>query len=142
MADFYAPNNNRFPIAHIGIDVTSLKEALPFYTTVLGALGWTKIFGTPTAAGFGPGHFVLILYEKGEGVNDRTGRGATHIAFEAPSKQAVHEWYDAAVKAGATGNGEPGPRVKVSPSYYAAHVLAPDGYRLEVVYHLTEEEQK
>ncbi|KZT61915.1 Glyoxalase/Bleomycin resistance protein/Dihydroxybiphenyl dioxygenase [Calocera cornea HHB12733] len=142
MADFYAPNNNRFPIAHIGIDVVSLKEAIPFYTKVLGTLGWTKRFETPTMAGFGPGYFVVILYEKGEGVSDRTGRGATHIAFEAPSRQAVHDWYEAAITAGATGNGEPGPRAKVSPSYYAAHILSPEGYRLEALYHLTDEEQK
>ncbi|KZO92104.1 Glyoxalase/Bleomycin resistance protein/Dihydroxybiphenyl dioxygenase [Calocera viscosa TUFC12733] len=141
MADFYAPNNNRAPISHVALDVTSLKDAVPFYTKVLGTLGWTKSFEAPTVAGFGPGYFTLVLFEKGDGIKERAGRGAAHVAFEAPSKQAVHDWYEAAIKAGATGNGEPGPRISVSPNYYAAHVLDPDGYRIEAVYHLTEAEQ-
>jgi len=139
MADFYAPVN-RAPISHIGIDVTSLAEGVEFYSKTLATLGWAKIFQGATAAGFGPSYFQVILYEKAEGVQGRTGRGATHIAFEAPTKQAVHDWYEAAIAAGATGNGEPGPRKNVSPSYYAAHVIAPEGYRLEAVYHLKPEE--
>ncbi|KZT61913.1 lactoylglutathione lyase [Calocera cornea HHB12733] len=142
MADFYLPNTNRFPVAHIGLDVTSFRVSEPFYTKTFGALDWSKTFATPTAAGYGPGYFVFIIREKGECVTDRKGRGGTHIAFEAPTREAVHEWYEAAIKAGATGNGEPGPRTNVSKNYYAAHVLDPDGYRLEAVYHLTEEEEK
>ncbi|KZO92106.1 glyoxalase/bleomycin resistance protein/dioxygenase [Calocera viscosa TUFC12733] len=142
MADFYAPNNHRFPIGHIALDATSFKVSVPFYTETLGKLGWSKIFEAPGVAAWGPGYLVFLIYEKGKGVNDRSGRGAAHVGFEAPSKQAVHDWYEAALKAGATPNGEPGPRTNVSPDYYAAHVLDPDGYRLEAVYHLTAEEQK
>jgi len=134
--------SSRAPFSHISLDVTSIKEAVPFYTKTLATLGWTKVFESPTAAGFGPSYFQLLISEKPDGVLGRTGRGATHIAFEAPTKQAVHDWYEAAIAAGATGNGEPGPRTKVAPDYYAAHVLDAEGYRLEVVYHLTPEELK
>ncbi|EJT99135.1 Glyoxalase/Bleomycin resistance protein/Dihydroxybiphenyl dioxygenase [Dacryopinax primogenitus] len=141
MADFYAPNNNRAPFSHIAIDVTSLAESVPFYEKTLGVFGWTKTFERPgAAAAFGPGYFQLVLFEKADGVRGRTGRGGTHIAFEAPSKQAVHDWYEEAVKLGATANGEPGVRGHLSPNYYAAHVLDPEGYRLEAVYHLKPEE--
>jgi len=142
MADFYAPNNNRAPLSHVALDVTSLKDATAYYSKTLGTFGWTKSFEAPGVAAFGPGYFQVVLFEQGDGVKGRTGRAAAHVAFEAPSKQAVNDWYDASLSAGASGNGEPGVREALGPNYYAAHVLDPDGYRLEAVYHLTPEELK
>ena len=56
----------------------------------------------------------------------------THIAFRANSEQAVRDFYAAAIAAGGTDNGEPGPRA-YHPGYYAAFVLDPDGNNIEAV---------
>jgi predicted lactoylglutathione lyase len=47
----------------------------------------------------------------------------------------VHAFYDAAMKAGATDHGAPGPRQEYSPDYYAAFVLDRDGHNIEAVYY-------
>jgi catechol 2,3-dioxygenase-like lactoylglutathione lyase family enzyme len=56
-----------------------------------------------------------------------------HVAFEAPSRQAVDEFYRAALEHGGSGNGAPGLRLQYGPNYYAAFVRDPDGYRIEAV---------
>jgi predicted lactoylglutathione lyase len=52
----------------------------------------------------------------------------------ANSEADVDAAYAAAIAAGATDNGQPGPRLRYDPRYYAANVLDPDGYSLEFVY--------
>ncbi len=59
---------------------------------------------------------------------------AAHIGFAASSEAEVQAFHDAAMSAGATDNGKPGVRLYYDPRYYAANVLDPDGYRLEVVF--------
>ncbi|KAL8748844.1 MAG: hypothetical protein Q9184_007055 [Pyrenodesmia sp. 2 TL-2023] len=59
-----------------------------------------------------------------------------HIAFTAETTEQVHEFWDAAVKAGGEGNGAPGPRPQYHPGYYAAFVRDPVcGVNFEVVCH-------
>ena len=54
-----------------------------------------------------------------------------HVAFAAPNRAAVHEFYDAALSAGGRDNGKPGLRADYGDNYYAAFVIDPDGYRIE-----------
>jgi len=56
-----------------------------------------------------------------------------HVAFRAPSKEAVHAFYSAALSAGGKDNGAPGPREGVE-NYYGAFVLDPDGNNIEACY--------
>lgn len=58
----------------------------------------------------------------------------THIGFIAPSKEAVHAFYEAALVAGGKDDGAPGER-HYHPGYYAAFLLDPDGNNIEAVYH-------
>lgn len=48
-----------------------------------------------------------------------------------PDLNAFHR---AALGAGGTDNGPPGARLHYDPRYYAANILDPDGYSIEVVY--------
>jgi catechol 2,3-dioxygenase-like lactoylglutathione lyase family enzyme len=57
-----------------------------------------------------------------------------HIAFQAPDRETVHRFHDAALAAGGQDNGAPGER-DYHPGYYAAFVLDPDGTNVEAVYH-------
>ena len=59
----------------------------------------------------------------------------THVAFRARSRAMVDAFFEAAVAAGGTANGDPGLRAEYHPSYYAAFVLDPDGYNIEAVCH-------
>jgi catechol 2,3-dioxygenase-like lactoylglutathione lyase family enzyme len=54
-----------------------------------------------------------------------------HTAFAAKNRSEVDAFYAAALKAGGTDNGAPGPR---RPNYYAAFVLDPDGNNIEAVF--------
>lgn len=63
-----------------------------------------------------------------------TPTGRMHFALQAPDREAVQRFFEAAVAAGGKANGEPGER-PYHPGYYAAFVLDPDGNNVEVVYH-------
>lgn len=56
-----------------------------------------------------------------------------HVAFEAPSHQAVAAFHAAALLAGGTDNGPPGLREHYGPNYFAAFVIDPEGHHLEAV---------
>ena len=55
-----------------------------------------------------------------------------YVAFTAPTEEAVQKAYDAALKNGGTDHLAPGFRPQFGPRYYAANVLDPDGYSLEI----------
>jgi catechol 2,3-dioxygenase-like lactoylglutathione lyase family enzyme len=61
--------------------------------------------------------------------------GSAHIAFAADSREQVEAFHAAALAAGATDNGAPGPRPEYSAGYYGAFVLDPDGNNVEAVSH-------
>ena len=55
-----------------------------------------------------------------------------HLAFHANDQDDVHRFHAAALTHGGTDNGAPGPRPDYGDGYYAAFVVDPDGYELEV----------
>jgi hypothetical protein len=59
-----------------------------------------------------------------------------HIAFTAPSADAVERWHAAVLRHGE--NGPPGLRPEYSGRYFAAFVLDPDGNSVEAVFHASE----
>lgn len=61
-----------------------------------------------------------------------------HLAFAADDRAQVDAFYEAAIAAGATDNGEPGPRPHYHPGYYGAFVIDPNGVNLEAVCHKPE----
>jgi len=123
-------------IDHTGFNVTSLELSKAFYLKALAPLGYGISLELESAAGFGaqegegddPGGDFWI--SAGEPQTPRT-----HIAFRATSEEQVDDFYRAAIEAGGTDNGPPGPRPHYHPGYYAAFVLDPDGYNVEAVFH-------
>jgi catechol 2,3-dioxygenase-like lactoylglutathione lyase family enzyme len=59
--------------------------------------------------------------------------GYGHLALEATGRVAVDAAYEAGLGAGGRDDGAPGPRTQYGPNYYAAYLLDPDGYRVELV---------
>ena len=123
----------RVVIDHMSIGVSDLRASRRFYLAALAPLGFAELGGWSEEArevAFGP-----------EGLDDfaiSTNYPPTaggHVAFAADSREQVDAFHAAALAAGGTDNGAPGPRAEYSPGYYGAFVLDPDGYNAEAVYH-------
>lgn len=110
-------------IDHIHIHVSDLERSRTFYRAVLGALGKTDSF-----AGDDNCFYCDEFYADSEGAPSSN----LHLAFQAPSREAVQAFFDAGVEAGGSDNGKPGYRDYHS-AYYAAFLLDPDGNNIEAV---------
>jgi catechol 2,3-dioxygenase-like lactoylglutathione lyase family enzyme len=121
---------------HIGIEVRDYEHSKAFYLAALAPLGVSLLmeFGSATA-GFGeetehgPKPYFWI------GSRGRPLVTGAHIAFAADDRETVDAFYAAAIAAGGTDNGAPGPRPIYHPGYYGAFVFDPDGNNVEAVCH-------
>ena len=129
-------------IDHMTILVTDYRRSAKFYLQALKSLGYAMTMelddvtypDLPSAffAGLGVGGKPDLWLRPSKTV------APTHVAFRAESRSMVDAFYHEALAAGGTSNGEPGPRTQYDPHYYAAYVLDPDGYNIEVVCHKPE----
>jgi catechol 2,3-dioxygenase-like lactoylglutathione lyase family enzyme len=117
---------------HIGLEVTDLERSARFYDALMFAIGGRRMFEGPGAIAYGIDRAQLWLVARGRGVGgDRSSLG--HVALTAAGKAAVDAAFAAAMANGGGDDGSPGPRPQYGPSYYAAYLTDPDGYRVEVV---------
>ncbi len=130
-------------IHHLSFGVADLERAVAFYDAVLAPLGLAceVRFDEPTgtrSAGFGrTGQWVRednvpFWLEERVGAQIICPPGF-HLAFAAPDVAAVQAFHAAGLAAGAQDNGPPGPRPAYGPTYYAAFLIDPDGWRIEAV---------
>ena len=126
-----------FVFDHVSVGVADLERAGAFYDACLAPLGLSRLWTAPRAVGYGPGGyeaeapFALVL---GGDEARAPGKGA-HLAFVAPSREAVAAFHAAALAHGGVDDGPPGIRYGDDPGYYAAFVHDPDGHRVEAVLH-------
>lgn len=122
---------------HLSFGVRDLGRASAFYDAALGALGFRRVYEHPTAIGYGveDGKDKLLL--KLQPAAQAPGPGF-HLAFSAPSREAVDRFHAAGLAAGGTDNGVPGLRPHYGPAYYAAFLVDPDGHRIEAVINTAE----
>lgn len=122
---------------HISIGVENLERAAAFYDASLIALGYVRLFENKRAVSYGPegfkGEAPFTIIQNGTGAKS-PGAGL-HIAFAAPSWNAVARFHAAALSAGGADDGAPGIRENYDPGYYAAFVRDLDGHRVEAVKH-------
>ena len=118
---------------HISLGVSDLERSAAFYDAALSALGYARVWVDETAVGYGkPGgedEFAIKLAPTG----DKLSAPGFHIAFAAPSAEAVRRFHEAALGHGGECDGEPGERPAYGDYYYAAFVSDPDGHRIEAV---------
>jgi catechol 2,3-dioxygenase-like lactoylglutathione lyase family enzyme len=120
-------------LGHISFGVADLERAGRFYDAVLKPIGWTRDWSEKDGIGFGePGAGELALFA--HPADARPPGPGFHLAFNAPSREAVNAFHAAALQAGGTDAGAPGLRPHYSPTYYAAFVIDPDGHKLEAVH--------
>lgn len=121
---------------HTGIVVTDLARARRFYDAVAKALGLGTIDNGEASFLLGksekepiPYLWIGTLRPSYWVEGSRAGINQMHVAFRAASKAQVDEFHRAALAAGGTDNGKPGPREQEG--YYGAFVLDPDGNNIE-----------
>lgn len=119
-------------IDHISIGVRDLAASGRFYNSALAPLGYARMIVRETTVGYGKKYPDFWLNERRAmaPVDPNTG---THFCLRAESPEAVQAFYDAAIKAGATSDGPPGPRPEYTEGYFAAFIRDPDGNKIEVV---------
>ncbi len=118
---------------HISLPVSDLTASNALYDALMQALGYRRVWTAESATGYGieDGKDKLCLKQKTPA--QAAGPGF-HLAFAAPSRQAVDDFHAVALQHGAHNNGAPGPRPTYGPTSYAAFVLDLDGHRLEAVH--------
>ena len=116
-------------IDHIGMSVRDIARATEFYRKALAPLGIGVVMevsaediGSGAAVGFGANWKPFFWI--GEGFHP-AGDQHIHVAFTAPSREAVDAFYAAAIAAGGKDNGPPGLRPHYHENYYGAFVLEP-----------------
>jgi catechol 2,3-dioxygenase-like lactoylglutathione lyase family enzyme len=122
---------------HLSLGVADLDRAAAFYDAVLAALGYVRLTHNARHVAYGPAGstaeppFAILA----AGADARAPSRGFHLAFAAPSREAVDRFHAAALAAGGVDEGGPGIREHYNPGYYAAFVRDLDGHRLEVVRH-------
>ena len=125
---------------HMSFAVVDLARSAAFYDAVLTPLGYVRLWTHETvagykeaAAGYGlPGaedEFAIRVRPQGV-IAPAEG---FHVAFSAPSREAVIAFHRAALEGGGRDNGGVGMHPEHGPDYFAAFVFDPDGHRIEAV---------
>lgn len=116
-------------IDHVGFEVSNLANSARFYDALFSRLGIRRVHESAAAIAYGSHEPRLWIVQR-----DRApAPGYGHVAIQAAGRVAVDAAYAAALAAGGTDDGPPGPRPHYGPRYYAAYLLDPDGLRVEVV---------
>lgn len=121
-------------LGHMSFGVEDLDRATRFYDAALVPLGYVRVWTSVKGVGYGApgGGDKLALFPR-PGQARAPGPGF-HLAIDAPTRSAVDAFYAAALENGGVCSGPPGLRAHYSPTYYAAFVIDPDGYKLEAVH--------
>jgi catechol 2,3-dioxygenase-like lactoylglutathione lyase family enzyme len=118
---------------HMSVQCADVAASAGFYDAVLGPLGGARVMDFGTVVGFGTDgkpDFWLGPQQTGTGFRE------AHLAFTAPSREAVRQFFAAAVRAGAEILHEPRVWPEYHAHYYGAFVRDPDGNNVEAVSHV------
>ena len=132
-------------VDHLDLVVSDLERSLSFYRGLLGPLGYTRTAEIEGERGErvvyvgsegGPQASVSLRERQShvrEAPYDRYDLGLHHLAFAAPSREAVDERCEWAREAGAEIESQPR-EYDYNPGYYAVFLHDPDGIKLEIVH--------
>ena len=121
---------------HFGFVVRDLAESLRFYEPTLAPLGLriAERQGNEAVIISGEAEFPFIWMGTPKPrfwtEEHYAAQSPFHLAFSAPSREAVVAFYQAGLRHGGKDNGAPGAR---GSRYYAASLLDPDGNNVEAV---------
>lgn len=123
---------------HISFPTADIERASEFYDAVLIPLGYERVFTHRQEDGFieaavgwdlSGGEGAFAIRQRLDGVPESSD--AFHLAFSAPSREAVDAFHAAALAHGGRDNGGTGIHPEYGDDYYAAYVFDLDGHRIE-----------
>ncbi|MDD9799748.1 MAG: VOC family protein [Gammaproteobacteria bacterium] len=122
-------------MSHVSVGVNDYQRAVAFYDKILAVVGGRRMMEHPAlaAAGYGKQFPEFWVQKPADGGPASAGNGA-HFGFQAASKAQVDEFHRAALAAGATDAGAPGPRPADGKAYYGCFVRDPDGNKIEAAF--------
>jgi catechol 2,3-dioxygenase-like lactoylglutathione lyase family enzyme len=117
-------------IHHVSIGVRNVGKTKAFYDAALAPIGYSCLSSDDASLGYGKDTvaFWISLSESPVVADPKSG---LHFCFVAPTRRSVEAFYKAALATGGRDTGKPGLRADYGPSYFAAYVIDPDGYRIE-----------
>ncbi|MGN6606381.1 MAG: VOC family protein [Jatrophihabitans sp.] len=118
-------------IDHVSIQCSDLAASARFYDAVLAVLGAKRMFDSPEAIGYGTDMPTFWIGPHNTG----TGFRESHLAFTAPTREAVDAFFGTALQHDAEVLYRPREFPEYHRSYYAAFVRDPDGNNVEAVCH-------
>jgi catechol 2,3-dioxygenase-like lactoylglutathione lyase family enzyme len=113
---------------HVGIRASMREASERFYEVVLPVLGIERGHDDDEYVEWGD--FAVSAADRTQPVT----RGL-HVAFAAPSRAHVEQFWRIGTQAGYRSDGPPGERPQYAPDYYGAFLLDPDGNSVEAVHH-------
>jgi len=126
-------NSNEIPpsiISHVSIGTNDFDRATQFYDQVLQTLGIRRIMEHPGAVAYGRQYPEFWVQTPINGKVASAGNGF-HLSFIATSQAQVDAFFQAAVAAGASDEGQPGTRPDYGEPYYGCFVRDADGHKIE-----------
>lgn len=120
-------------VSHVSLGTNNFTRATVFYDKVMAALSCRRVMEFPGATAYGKDRPEFWIQVPIDGKPAAAGNG-THIAFLAPTEEAVDAFHAAALAAGGKDEGAPGPRPQYGPAYYGCFVRDPDGHKLEAMH--------
>jgi glyoxylase I family protein len=127
-------------VDHFDLVVSDLERSLAFYRGLLEPLGYTRTAEIVGERGervvyVGSGDVVSFSLREAQtpGAYDRYRIGIHHVAFQAPSREAVDERLRWVREQGAEIENDPR-EYDYRPGYYAGFFYDPDGIKLEIVF--------
>ncbi|MGH7820861.1 MAG: VOC family protein [Candidatus Binatia bacterium] len=125
-------------IHHIDLTASDLGRSTAFYDRVLPAMGFRRgrdFEGTPIWAGEGLEIGLQPGRAASRAAHDRYSPGLHHLAFHAPSREAVDRLHDELRRLGVEVLDQPAEYPHYAAAgYYAVFFADPDGVKLEYVY--------
>lgn len=129
-------------IDHLTIRCIDIEASVAFYKAALAPLGYEILrsfdfpgYGKVFGLGAGGKPDLWLAEASAEHITPK----GQHVAFRAETRALVDAFHAAALAAGATDDGKPGPRADYHPNYYGAFVIDLNGLHLEACKHAPEQ---
>jgi catechol 2,3-dioxygenase-like lactoylglutathione lyase family enzyme len=111
---------------YVSIKVSDLDRSAAFYDALLRPLGWRRQYEGGGAIGWGLIRGVFYITAG----DPRPGYG--QVSFPTKSIPAVKAAWEAGLEFGADSESQPGAPPEAGPGNYAARLMDPDGYTVEI----------
>ena len=120
-------------VDHVLFVVDDLAACRRLYTAALAPVGYQELYVQHDGVAYGVEDLYDFVISQGSPVTS-----AAHVAFDAPGREAVDAFFEAAIANGATVRGQPGVWTQYSDRYYAAFVNDLHGNNVEAIWHAPE----